>query len=210
MTIEFDSWLDDELESGFASFSAAPIPAGAQYRSWRPASARPWFLGRVATRTVVILVVAALGLIASSAFAAAAVTGTIDPQAWTRQIIKAVDTCSAAGAPGKGGVASCVNAVVHSQRPKSPDQRSPSVAGNGQPLPAPSPNAPPGSPPTDIKPGGPGGVPAGTDTNAPHGRPTNIPSGPPTGVPQGRPSNLPVGPPTGHVRPPKVQPPKGR
>jgi hypothetical protein len=201
MAIEFDGWLDDELQRGFASFEAAPLPAGAPYRSRPPASAGQWFAARFATRTVVVLVVAALGLMATSALAATAVTGTIDPQVWTRHIVKAVGDCATQFATGRGGLDTCAKAIVHHEGPQPHQQ---SHTGAAQVLPAPTPNAHPSGRPDGGKKVGPSPAPKGPDANAPGGRPTNLPNGPPTGVPNGRPSDLPPGPPSGHGKPPKA------
>jgi hypothetical protein len=199
MTIGFDGWLDDELRRGFASFDAAPLPAGAPYRSRRQASPRQWFAARVATRTVVVVVVVVLGLMATSALAATAATGTTDPQVWTRHILKAINACPPQVVVGPGGIGSCAEGIVHSDYPKSPQQQS--HGKSGQALPAPTPDALPGGRPNDGKKGDPSPTPAGHDSNVPHGRPTNIPNGPPSGVPVGRPSDVPAGPTNGHGKP---------
>jgi hypothetical protein len=202
VAIGFDGWLDDELQRGFASFEAAPLPAGAPYRGRRPASAGQWFAALLATRTVVVLVVAALGLTATSALAATAVTGTIDPQVWTRHIVNAISDCTTQVATGRGGLDTCAKAIVHHEGPKPHQQ---SHTGATQVLPAPTPNAHPSGRPDEGKKVGPSPPPKGPDANAPEGRPTNLPKGPPTAIPNGRPSDVPPGPPSGQGKPPKVQ-----
>jgi hypothetical protein len=202
MAIEFDGWLDDELQRGFASFEAAPLPAGAPFRSRRPASGGQWFAPRLATRTVVALVAAALGLMATSALAATAVTGSTDPQVWTRHIVRAIGDCSAQVSTGRGGLDSCAKAIVHHDGPGLSRQQSHSEA--AQVLSTPSPNAHPSGRPDEGKKVGATPPPKGPDANAPEGRPTNLPKGPPTVIPNGRPSDVPPGPPNGHGKPPKA------
>ena len=201
MAIGFDGWLDDELQRGFASFEAAPLPAGAPYRGRRPASAGQWFAALLVTRTVVVLVVAALGLTATSALAATAVTGTIDPQVWTRHIVNAISDCTTQVATGRGGLDTCAKAIVHHEGPKPHQQ---SHTGATQVLPAPTPNAHPSGRPDEGKKVGPSPPPKGPDANAPGGRPTNLPKGPPTAIPNGRPSDVPPGPPNGRGKLPQA------
>jgi len=201
VAIGFDGWLDDELQRGFASFEAAPLPAGAPYRGRRPASAGQWFAALLATRTVVVLVVAALGLTATSALAATAVTGTIDPQVWTRHIVNAISDCTTQVATGRGGLDTCAKAIVHHEGPKPHQQ---SHTGATQVLPAPTPNAHPSGRPDEGKKVGPSPPPKGPDANAPEGRPTNLPKGPPTAIPNGRPSDVPPGPPNGRGKLPQA------
>jgi hypothetical protein len=201
MAIEFDSWLDDELQRGFASFEAAPLPVGAPYRSRRPASAGRWFGARLATRIVVVLVVAAVGLMATSALAATAVTGTTDPQTWTRHIVKAIGDCTTQVATGRGGLDACAKAIVHRDGPKPHHQSH----GEAAPvLSSPTPNAHPSGRQDGAKKVGPSPPAKGPEANAPEGRPTNLPNGPPTVIPNGRPSDVPPGPLNGHGKPPKA------
>jgi hypothetical protein len=182
MTIEFDGWLDDELQKGFASFTAAPLPAGAAYRSRRPALARQRFVARVATRTVVLVVVAAMGLMATSELAATVVTGTTDPQLWTRHIVNAIGDCTTQVVRGRGGIDSCVSAIVQHDGPRAPQRAFP--RDGVQALPAPTPGASPG------------------------GRPDDGQKGRPTALPKGRQSDVPSGPPSDHGKRPKAQPTK--
>lgn len=201
MAIEFDGWLEDELQRGFASFEAAPLATGAPYRRRRPASAGRWFAARLATRTVVVLVVAALGLMTTSALAATAVTGTIDPQVWTRHIVRAIGDCATQVATGRGGLDTCAKAIVHHDGPP-PHHQSRSEA--AQVVPLPTPNAHPSGRSDEGKKVGPSPPPKRPDPNAPKGHPTNLPKAPPTGVPNGRPSDVPPGPPSGLGKPPKA------
>jgi hypothetical protein len=211
MTIEFDTWLEVGLEVEFVSFAKDPIPAGAPYRSRRAASAPPWSVARVATRTVVVLAAAASGLMATGALAAAAVTGSADPQVWTQHITMAIGTCAAQGAGGQGGIASCVSAIVHYQGPRSQYHRTPAEIRAGASLPAPTPEVKPGGPTNGngLKKGGSGVTPAASDTNVPHGRPTDLPAGPPAGMAHGRPSHVPAATHTPRGNPPATPPAKG-
>jgi hypothetical protein len=210
MTIEFDTWLEAELQVGYTSFASARIPPGAPYRSRHPDTAPPWSMARVATRTVVVLAATASGLMATGALAATAVTGSADPQVWTRHITMAIGVCAAQGAGGQGGIGSCVSAIVHYQGPRFHRQQpSPNANNASQSLPAPTPEAKPGGPSNGVKKGQSTDTPVGSDTNVPHGRPTDLPNGPPAAVPHGPPSDLPAANHTNQGKPPTSPPAKG-
>jgi hypothetical protein len=201
-----DSWLEEQLGNGFVPFSTAPIPAGAPYRTYRPQSAGPWFAARLATRTGVILVAAACGLMATGALAAAAVTGTANPQVWSLHLTMAISTCAGQGATGQsGGIGACVDAVVHYRGPKSFEQRARDGTGSARPLAPADPGATPDGTPADGKKGGPASSP-GPDPNAIHGRPPAVPVGPPADQTHGRPSGVPAGPATPHGNAPTAHP----
>jgi hypothetical protein len=147
MKDEFDVWLEDELGKGYAPFGAAPPPAGAPYRavSHAPGPRRPQ--GRAA-RIATIVVAVAIGLMATTALASAAVTGSANPQAWGQYIRDAVSTCKSELSNGQHGIGQCVRAIAHQKGPNESDQRSNgNGAGKTHPSPKGRPSNIPGGPP---------------------------------------------------------------
>lgn len=206
MTIEFDTWLEAELQAGYESFAPAPIAPGAPYRTRQPDPAPRRSVARAGTRAVVLLAAVVSGLMATGALAAAAVTGSADPQVWTQQITSAIGACEAAGPGGQGGFGTCVGAIVHHHGSRHRYQQPSARAKASRPLPAPTPEAQPGRP--SVKNGPPADTPAGSDSSVPHGRPTDLPNGPPAAVAQGPPA-LPAATNTNHGKPPTSSPAKG-
>lgn len=184
MTNSFDTWLEDQLDRGYASFSSAGIPAGAPYRASVTSRCHD-MKGRLAASVVLGFGTAAL--VTSAALASAALSGSPDPTLWIRRIADTISVCAAQG--GQTGLGNCISTLTP---PRSAPDRSgkglaPGKAANGdQPKPAPrgevqvggqfgnapGKSAPPGGPPTDK--------PAGPPTNKPAGPPTDHTGGPPT------------------------------
>src|ERR1700738_4088096 len=191
MTIEFDSWLESELDVEYATFATAQIPAGAPYRNPHLTPAGHWSPARFAARSVPILAAAALGLVATGALAAAAVTGSADPQVWTEHIGVAIATCTGVGTGAPAGIGSCVNAIVHHAGPQLNSQGSPGPAAGSQSGPPPAPEAKSGGPGPKVDRSAPADTPAASDAKVPHGRPTDLPAGPPVDMPHGQPASVP-------------------
>jgi hypothetical protein len=147
MSDEFDLWLKDELGKGYATFSTAPPPAGAPYRA---AALTRSSRGRGARAAVIVLAVA-IGLMATTMLAAAAVTGSANPQAWGQYVSNAVSTCKSELANGQHGIGQCVRAIARQKGPQESDQHS-NANGNG----------------------------ASKSHPSPKGRPSGLPSGPPS------------------------------
>ena len=138
MNDEFELWLTDELESSYSRFSVAPAPSGAPYRAVPPAGGfrrlpRP-------ARSAIVAVAVAVGLIGSTALAAAAVTGSANPQAWGQYVSDAVSTCKSELVSGQHGIGQCMRAIAHQKGSQERDQHS---NGNGSGKPHPSPKGPP-------------------------------------------------------------------
>jgi hypothetical protein len=125
MTDEFDLWLNDELGRGYASFRAVLPPAGAPYRSPASIARGP---RRRGARAAIVLVAAAIGLMATTVLAAAAVTGSANPQAWGQYVSDAVSTCKSELASGEHGIGQCVRAIARQKGPQESDQH---ANGNG-------------------------------------------------------------------------------
>ena len=144
MTDEFDLWLTDELGKGYTAFRGVPPPTGAPYRA---ASATHGPRGRAARAALVVLAVA-IGLMATTALAAAAVTGSASPQAWGQYMSDAVRTCKSELANGQHGIGPCVQAIARQKGPEKRNQHS-NAGGEGNPHPTPKgrPSGLPGGPP---------------------------------------------------------------
>jgi hypothetical protein len=143
----FDLWLKEELGKGYTTFSAAPPPAGAPYRAVTYIAT---IRGRAARAGLVILAVAT-GLMATTVLAAAAVTGSANPQAWGQYVSDAVSTCKSELANGQHGIGQCVQAIARQKGPQERNQHS-NAGGNG----------------------------AGKSHPTPKGRPSGLPGGPPS------------------------------
>ncbi len=147
MTDEFDLWLKDELGKGDVTFRAAPPPAGAAYRT---AALTRGPRGRGARAALVVLAVA-IGLMATTVLAAAAVTGSANPQVWGQYVSDAVSTCKSELANGQHGIGQCVSAIARQKGSQESNQHS-NASGNGasksHPSPKGRPSGLPGGPPS--------------------------------------------------------------
>ena len=141
MNDEFDLWLTDELGKGYATFRGVPPPAGAPYRA---ASATRGPRDRAARAALVVLAVA-IGLMATTVLAAAAVTGSANPQAWGQYVNDAVSICKSELANGQHGIGQCVQAIARQKGPQERNQH-PNGAGNSHPTPKGRPSGLPGGP----------------------------------------------------------------
>ena len=149
MKDEFDLWLEGELGKGYVPFSSTPPPAGAPYRAGVHA-ARHRRLPR--TRAAIVAAAVAIGLMGTTAFAAAAATGSANPQVWGQYVSDAVSTCKSQLESGQHDIGKCVSAIA---RQKGAQQRNQHSSGHGA-----SQNHP-----------GLGGPPSGVPSGPPSGRP---------------------------------------
>ena len=120
---QFDGWLEGELGKGFVPFSLKPAPAGAPYR----ASLRQ--PKRIASR-MAVLVAVVIGLLATSAIAAGAATGSANPLVWGQHVSDAVATCKSELGNGQHGIGKCVSAFAH-QKGASNGAKKSNGQGNG-------------------------------------------------------------------------------
>ena len=143
---EFDFWLKDELGKGYASFRSFLPPAGAPYRTHASNTRGPRSRG---ARAAIVVVAVALGLMATTVLAAAAVTGSANPQAWGQYVNDAVSTCKSELTSGQHGIGQCVSAIARQKGPKERNQHS-NGDGNGKTHPTPKgrPTGVPGGPPS--------------------------------------------------------------
>jgi hypothetical protein len=149
MKNEFDLWLEGELGKGYIPFSATPLPGGAPYRTRVTAAGRRR-LPRA--RAAIVAAAVAIGLMGTTAFAAAAVTGSTNPQVWGQYVSDAVSTCKSQLGSGQHDIGKCVSAVA---RQKGAQERNQHSNGHGA-----SQNHP-----------GQGGPPSGVPSGPPSGRP---------------------------------------
>jgi len=96
-----------------------------------------------------VVVAAAIGLMATTVLAAAAVTGSANPQAWGQYVSDAVSTCKSELANGQHGIGECVRAIAHQKGPQESNQHS-NGNGNAKTHPSPKgrPTGVPGGPPS--------------------------------------------------------------
>ena len=133
---EFDTWLHDEFAREFVRFSQRPPPSGARYRA---ATSQ-----RLSRRLKLGLLAAAVavGLLGTGSLAAAAVTGSTNPQVWGQFMNDVVTSCKDQLASGQHGIGQCVSAAAHRKGTQNRDQPSNSGQGGGQKK-----HGPPTSPP---------------------------------------------------------------
>lgn len=121
MKDDFDLWLESELAKGYIPFSAMPPPAGAPYRAGLHAARRR---GLPRARAAIVAAAAALGLMGTTAFAAAAVTGSANPQVWGQHVKHAVSTCKSELGSDQHDIGKCVSAIAHEKGAQERNQHS--------------------------------------------------------------------------------------
>jgi hypothetical protein len=152
MKDEFDLWLEDELGKGYVPFSATPPHAGASYRAGVHAAGRRRLPRGRAARAVIVAAAIAIGLMGTTAFVAAAATGSANPQVWGQYVNDAVSTCKSELGSGQHDIGKCVSAIA---RQKGAQERNQHSNGHGA-----SQNHPgQGSPPSGVPSGPPSGRP---------------------------------------------------
>jgi hypothetical protein len=148
MKDEFDLWLEDELGKGYVPFSATPPHAGASYRAGVHAAGRRRLPRGRAARAVIVAAAIAIGLMGTTAFVAAAATGSANPQVWGQHVKDAVSTCKSELGSGEHGIGPCVRAIAHQKSTQVRDQHSNgNGAGQARPSPKGRPSGVPGGPP---------------------------------------------------------------
>jgi hypothetical protein len=131
----FDTWLGEQLQH-HASVSEGPSPAPVQakYHAAHVAAGHMSFLAKVAAllTTKAAIGVAASVLVASAAGSEAIITGSANPTDWGQQVVKQVNHCKDALAPGSHGIGQCVSSFA-SQHGKqvSADHRATPTPGHG-------------------------------------------------------------------------------
>lgn len=147
MKDDFDLWLEGELGKGYVPFSATPLPAGAPYRAGVHAPGLRRLPRGRAARAAIVAAAVAIGLMGTTAFAAAAATGSANPQVWGQYVEDAVSTCKSELGSGQHDIGKCVSAIA---RQKGAQERNQHSNGHGA-----SQNRPGQSGPPSGLPGGP-------------------------------------------------------
>ena len=118
-TTGFDHWLQSQLQQHASAHSGpSPLPAQAQYHA---AYLQGAHLPLVAKVVAVLTTKAAIGVIAGALAVGAAgvsesvITGSTNPSDWGKQVVKQVNTCKDALAPGSHGIGQCVSAFASSK-----------------------------------------------------------------------------------------------
>lgn len=112
----FDTWLGGQLQQ-HASVTAgpSPMPVQAEYHAAHAAGAGHLsFLAKAAAllTTKAAIGVAASVLVVSAAGSEAVITGSFNPTDWGQQVVKQVNHCKDALAPGSHGIGQCVSSFA--------------------------------------------------------------------------------------------------
>ena len=163
----FDQWLDSQLhQQAAANTGPSPLPAQAQYHAaYLTGGAHLSLLAKIgaALTTKVAIGVAAGALVVAAAGAGeSAITGSVNPSDWGKQVVKQVNECKTALAPGSHGVGECVSSFAsqHGQSTSADHRATPTPAhtehtpgppaGKGKPV-TPTPHPHP-APPAEAHP----------------------------------------------------------
>ena len=148
----FDQWLGQELQlHASANTGPSPVPAQAQYQAAyiNGAVHVPLLVKVGAALSTKAAIGVAAGVLAVGAAGAgeAAITGSANPSDWGKQVVKQVNDCKAALAPGTHGIGECVSSFASQHGNKggnSADHRTNPTTGHGVHT--------PGGPPDKAKP----------------------------------------------------------
>jgi type IV secretory pathway TrbL component len=113
----FDQWLGQELRlHASANTGPNPLPAQAQYQAAyvNGAVSIPLLakVGAVLTTKAAIGVTAGVLAVGAAGASEAAITGSANPSDWGKQVVKQVNDCKAALAPGTHGIGECVSSFA--------------------------------------------------------------------------------------------------
>jgi hypothetical protein len=138
----FDHWLDSQLQQHAAAHTGpSPLPAQAQYHAaYLHGGAHLSLLAKIgaALTTKVAIGVAAGALVVAAAGGESVITGSSNPSDWGKQVVKQVNDCKAALAPGSHGIGDCVSSFAsqHGQASSAGNRATP-TPGHGQHTPGP-------------------------------------------------------------------------
>ena len=139
MSDKFDGWLEGELAEGYTRFANRRLPAGAHYLSSERLGSTT-----LARKVAVVFAAIVLALMATTAIAAAAATGSPNPVIWGRYMKTVVTTCKDQLHSGQHGIGNCVSAAA---RQKGTQEREEHSKGQGHGRPSPSQSGSPSSAP---------------------------------------------------------------
>lgn len=163
----FDQWLGSQLQQHAAAHSGpSPLPTQAQYHAaYLHGGAHLPLLAKIGA---VIATKAAIGVAAGTLVVGAAgvgesvITGSTNPTDWGKQVVKQVNTCKDALAPGSHGIGQCVSSFASSKHggagaehrakptPGNVDHTPGPPPGKGKPSPHPRPSHPHPTPPNNT------------------------------------------------------------
>ena len=116
----FDQWLSSQLQlHASAHTGPSPLPNQAQYHAaYLEGGGRLPLLAKVAallTSKAAIGVAAATLAVGAAGVGESVITGSTNPGDWGKQVVKQVNTCKDALAPGSHGIGQCVSAFASSK-----------------------------------------------------------------------------------------------
>jgi hypothetical protein len=113
----FDRWLDSQLQQHAATHvGPSPLPAQAPYHAAYVKAGTPMpLIAKIAallTTKAAIGVAAATLAVGAAGVSESAITGSTNPSDWGKQVVKQVNTCKDALAPGSHGIGQCVSSFA--------------------------------------------------------------------------------------------------
>lgn len=116
----FDQWLSSQLQQHAAAYSGPnPLSAQAQYHAayLHGAAHLPLLakIGAAITTKAAIGVAAGALVVGAAGVGESVITGSTNPGDWGKQVVKQVNTCKDALAPGSHGIGQCVSAFASSK-----------------------------------------------------------------------------------------------
>ncbi len=141
----FDQWLGSQLtKHASAHVGPSPLPAQAQYHAaYIKAGAHLPLLAKVAallsTKTAIAFAAGALA-VGAAGVSESVITGSTNPSDWGKQVVKQVNTCKGALAPGSHGIGQCVSSFASEHgKGSSTEQRATPTPAHGEHTPGPPP-----------------------------------------------------------------------
>jgi hypothetical protein len=141
----FDQWLSSQLQQHASAFSGPnPLPAQAQYHAaYLHGAVRLPLLAKVGaalTTKAAIGVAAGVLVVGAAGAGESVITGSSNPSDWGKQVVKQVNTCKDALAPGSHGIGQCVSSFASSKHGSAgAEHRATPTPGHGDQTPGPPP-----------------------------------------------------------------------
>ena len=141
----FDRWLDSQLQQHASRHvGPSPLPAQAPYHAaYVKAGTHMPLIAKIAavlTTKAAIGVAAATLAVGAAGVSESVITGSTNPSDWGNQVVKQVNTCKDALAPGSHGIGECVSSFAsrHGQDSSAEHRATPTPA-HGDHTPGPPP-----------------------------------------------------------------------
>ena len=141
----FDRWLDSQLQQHASTHvGPSPLPAQAPYHAaYVKAGTHMPLIAKIAavlTTKVAIGVAAGALAVGAAGVSESVITGSNNPSAWGNQVVKQVNTCKDALAPGSHGIGECVSSFASRQgQDSSAEHRATPTPAHGDHTPGPPP-----------------------------------------------------------------------